>query len=238
MLCYNITYSISIATNELKMSVFKTRNLKALKEPQKHDNQLAVLEREGLRGADDFFQKLIKTSFNVMGQVFKETSLEDIKYFLQDEILGELQSEWFYEVWIADMADICNIFCDILGTRSVSFSLSTQRTCLRYHTDNVPMRLLVTYHGKGTEWIPDEAADRKAFESGMENAVILRDPGAREFINAWDIAIFRGGRKGLLHRTPDAALDGRSILMRVDHETFWDEVFERQSGNTVLEGVK
>ena len=82
------------------------------------------------------------------------------------------------------------------------------------------MRLLVTYAGQGTEWLPDSAAYGLAYASGMSNEAILKDPSARQFMKPWDIAVFRGGPKGLLHRTPDVALNGPSILMRLDHEGF------------------
>ena len=74
------------------------------------------------------------------------------------------------------------------------------------------MRLLVTYAGKGTEWIPDEFVDRNAYENGLPNESILKNPSRSKFINTWDVAIFRGGSDGLLHRSPDAALNGTSIL--------------------------
>jgi hypothetical protein len=41
----------------------------------------------------------------------------------------------------------------------------------------------------------------------------------------WDISIFRGGGTGLLHRTPDDALNGHSILMRLDNKDFGDTVY-------------
>lgn len=86
------------------------------------------------------------------------------------------------------------------------------------------MRLLVTYAGQGTEWLPDEAVDHRAYASGMSNEDILIDPAARQFMRPWDIAVFRGGPEGLLHRTPDTALNGPSILMRLDHKDSWHNV--------------
>ena len=127
--------------------------------------------------------------------------------------------------WVIDMAGVCNIFCETLATSTVGFCLDTKRACQRYHIDNVPLRLLVTYYGKGTEWVPDSAVDRLAYDSGMPNDKILTNSNARKFLNTWDIAIFRGGPDGLLHRTPDAALNTPSILLRLDHESFWDTVF-------------
>ena len=106
------------------------------------------------------------------------------------------------------------------NTNSLSFWLGTKRGCRRYHVDNVPKRLLVTYAGQGTEWIPNNAADRHAYEAGEPNNNIIRNKNELNFIDQWSIAIFKGGSDGILHRTPDTALNGPSILMRLDHPDF------------------
>ena len=84
---------------------------------------------------------------------------------------------------------------------------------------------MVTYAGEGTEILPDHAANRNAFREGKSNKEILKSKSAVEYINKWDIAIFRGGEDGILHRTPDSALDSKSsILMRLDCPSFLDEI--------------
>ena len=103
--------------------------------------------------------------------------------------------------------------------------IGSRRGCRRYHVDNVPRRLLVTYDGCGTEWLADDAADRDAFAKGEPNDKILKDPSGKKFMGEWDISIFRGGGTGLLHRTPDDALNGHSILMRLDNNEFGDTVY-------------
>ena len=75
------------------------------------------------------------------------------------------------------------------------------------------------------------AANRNAYVEGMSNKEIIMDKSALESVNTWDIAIFRGGPKGLLHRTPDDALNGPSILLRLDHSSFWDDVHKNQHQN-------
>ena len=67
----------------------------------------------------------------------------------------------------------------------------------------------------------------------LPNESILNNPSRSKFINTWDVAIFRGGSDGLLHRSPDAALNGTSIMMRLDHEYFWNEVFEMANKENV-----
>ena len=225
--------------DEHKMSVFEFPDLKALPTFQYCESQLALVKREPLGGSTKFFSELMQTTFSVVGQVFKESSFEDIKFILEEDISSKLQSNPFFELWVADMANVCKIFCDMVEEDSIDFCLGTERGCRRYHIDNVPMRLLVTYAGRGTEWLPDTAADRQAFEGGMPNELILKDPSARQFVGIWDVAIFRGGPKGVLHRTPDDALNGASVLMRLDREEFWENVLEQSQSNTTEKlGVK
>ena len=207
------------------MTVFEAKELRDLAAFKHQEGQLAILERQPLGGGDEFFKKLSERPLKVIGIVGKKTCVEEILALLEDEISEDLKSSDFYMQWVIDMAGVCNIFCETLATNTVGFCLVTQRACQRYHIDHVPLRLLVTYYGKGTEWVPDSAVDRLAYDSGMPNDKILTTSKARKFLNAWDIAIFRGGPDGLLHRTPDAALNTPSILLRLDHESFWDTVF-------------
>ena len=207
------------------MTVFEAKDLSDLATFKHQEAQLAILERQPLGGGDEFFKKVSERPLNVIGIVGKKTCVEEILALLEDEISEDLKSSDFYMQWVIDMARVCNIFCEALATSTVGFCLATQRACQRYHIDNVPLRLLVTYYGRGTEWVPDTAVDRLAYDSGMPNDKILTNNNARKFLNAWDIAIFRGGPDGLLHRTPDAALNTPSILLRLDHESFWDTVF-------------
>ena len=216
------------------MTVLKIKELNEFPAFTKHKKQLAIFERQTPEGSHTFFKKLMQTPFNVIGKVSKENSLQDMQAILENHIPDQLQANNFYMDWVSDMAETCAIFCDTLGSDAVGFCLGTERGCRRYHIDNVPLRLLVTYAGQGTEWLPDEATDRNAFANGEPNEKIIKNPEARQFMNTWDIAIFRGGPKGLLHRTPDAALDNPSILMRLDHVTFWDKILKQQQENIEL----
>ena len=63
------------------------------------------------------------------------------------------------------------------------FGVGSKRGCKRYHIDNVPYRLLVTYAGKGTEWLPDEASDRGAYDRGETNENIIKDQSAKQEIH-------------------------------------------------------
>lgn len=204
------------------MDIYRTAEFGNLTNFINWQESMAIVERIAPQEAAHFFQALMQqVSFGVAGIVNQDTAAADIKAILQYEIPVQLQTHPFYEHWVLDMAEICKQFCVMYQSSDIGFWLGSKRGCRRYHVDRVKLRALVTYAGKGTEYLPDEAADRRAFETGEPNEKILKDPVAIRFVNVWDVAVFRGGAKGVLHRTPDAALQGSSILMRLDEASFW-----------------
>ena len=171
-----------------------------------------------------FFKKLLKISFNITGEIYKETATINIKDLLSDKLPKKIKNNVFYQPWIEDMANLCEMFCITKKSSYISFSISSHRGCRRYHIDNVPLRLLVTYAGQGTEWLPNEFANKRAYANGEPNEKIIKDISKKQFVGEWDIALFKGGPEGLLHRTPDSALNNNSILMRLDHARFWKDI--------------
>lgn len=211
------------------MSIFYAASLSELAHFQQRSEQLGIFHREKPQEAEQFFETLMQEPFGIPGTIRKSHLQSDITALLDEALPATIKAEPFYDRWIEDMAQVCSTFCETQGTDAVSFWLGSERGCRRYHVDNVPMRLLVTYAGKGTEWLPDEAADRAAFANGEPNERIVKNPEAKQFMNAWDVSVFRGGPKGLLHRTPDDALTGPSILMRLDHPSFWKNIIRQRA---------
>lgn len=206
------------------MSVFFADNFESLESFACRPDQMAILEREKPAAASAFFGKLGFVSFAVAGEVTRAETFADIQFLLEESITENVRKDPFYIFWLEDMARVCALFCDVEQSDSIQMWIGSKRGCRRYHVDNVPRRLLVTYDGRGTEWLPDNAADRDAFANGAPNDKIVKDYSSRRFMGEWDIAIFRGGASGLLHRTPDDALNGHSILMRLDNKVFGSAV--------------
>ena len=187
--------------------------------------QLKIVNRKTPIDSDLFFQKLYKSFNSVMGFVHKKSAKEDIHKLLDKQFSSNVKSNPFYDKWVDDMSYVCKIFSDFLEEEKVSFWVGSKRGCKRYHVDMVPFRLLVTYSGQGTELLPDEAANRTAFVEGSPNEKIIKEKSGIKFINKWDIALFRGGHEGILHRTPDSAMnDQSSILMRLDNSALLEDI--------------
>ncbi len=182
---------------------------------------MRIVERDTPKGSDLFFKGLLTKPFNVSKEIFQSNSLEDIESMLNSIIPSKLKNNNFFYFWLKDMANITSVFSEIIKEKSICLALETSRGCKRYHIDNVPMRLLVTYYGRGTEWLPRDAADYDAYYSGKNNKKILINSAKKKFLKKWDIAIFKGqkyktNKRGILHRTPDSALNKISLLMRLD----------------------
>ncbi len=96
----------------------------------------------------------------------------------------------------------------VLKTRYVRlrFDVSRQRSCPKFHVDHVRARLLCTYRGPGTEYVPESA---------------LGSPGRCRQMTRGATGLFRGKlwlsaeTCGLLHRSPGPASDGKARLLLV-----------------------
>ena len=191
----------------------------------KDDLYLNILDRDKPYKSNQFFKNLIAEPFELNINIKKTNAFEDIKYHLNKELLKRVQDQIFYYKWIKDMSEICILYSDIIKKNSLNFSLKTSRGCKRYHIDNVPVRLLVTYYGKGTEWLPRDACNYSAYYNGESNDKIIKIKNRSKFIKPWSIAVFKGqkfkgGTEAILHRTPNEALNKNSLLMCLDSEVF------------------
>ncbi len=203
------------------MSLVKNTDFDSLKNFYTDSSYLYIVERKEPKESRAFFRKLLKEQFNIHIVVNKKTIKKEIKKSLDKIILKDNLNYNFYDFWLDDVEKIIKVFMGVTKENYVNFCLESSRGCKRYHIDNVPIRLLVTYFGKGTEWLPNSACNYSAYYRGEENKKIIKDKNKIKYLSAWDIGIFKGSKfndekEGILHRTPDEALNGKSVLMRLD----------------------
>ena len=129
---------------------------------------------------------------------------------------------------VEDVSELCQMFADLLCANELLVSLESpdEAMCPRFHVDRVGVRLLVTYTGPGTEWLPNEHVDRRWLGSpgqGLpddQNGLML--PGAEvQQVSPFDVVLLKGeawpGAEGFgaVHRSPDPE-GQRRVLLRVD----------------------
>ena len=122
--------------------------------------------------------------------------------------------------WRRDLHYLADCYFSVCGGRDVTMRLVTTNEdgCRRFHADRTNLRLLCTYRGPGTEWLPDEQVDRLALEKGAPNDSIVRHGSPSELAPFW-AGIMKGegypGNKGrgLVHRSPAIGGSGQTRVL-------------------------
>jgi hypothetical protein len=112
------------------------------------------------------------------------------------------------EMLCADIAALAEVFGGVTGHDDLRLRLDVVQgdACRRFHVDNVPVRLLCTYRGRGTEY-------------GLARAAGDPEPVLR--MAAGDAGLFRGlawpgaPRPNIVHRSPPIADSGEVRLLLV-----------------------
>jgi len=123
--------------------------------------------------------------------------------------------------WLTrDVAALAARLSRLSGAPRVRVSVGAVRTdqCRKFHVDFVRYRLLTTYVGPGTEWVPEEAVRREALDHPPDcpcdaNKEIVRDPSAIRHAVPGEVLVMKGGRhpdrRGAVHRSPPIEGTGR-----------------------------
>lgn len=118
---------------------------------------------------------------------------------------------------VADIARLGALFAEIAGAATVRLRLEAidGPACKLFHADRVGLRLLCTYAGPGTEWVPDEAVDRSAL--GDNTRALIR-PAAIRHLPRFAVGLFKGDAypgtdgRGIVHRSPPVRAVPRLLL--------------------------
>lgn len=133
---------------------------------------------------------------------------------------SKLDSQPFWE----DISLLVNDFLHFSESTSGTMHLRIikDNACAKFHTDGYPLRLITTYIGPGTEWLPERATNRKGL--GKTNELIAKDPSLIQSMNAGHVGILKGelpnkgqSSKGIIHRSPEISHTGeKRLILRVD----------------------
>ena len=133
------------------------------------------------------------------------------------------------EVLAKDIAQLVDMFCSSFEQKRAILKLTAldRAMCPRFHVDWVPCRLITTYQGVATEWLPHNDADRSKLGTGNmgkpdELSGLFDSSSAIEQLNCGDIALLKGEiwenneGAGLIHRSPQLSGNTRRLLLTID----------------------
>lgn len=135
-----------------------------------------------------------------------------------------------YQDWLADVEMLVSAFCELFGRHEAGLRLRTldKAMCPRFHVDRVPVRMICSYGGIGTEWLPEYALNRRKLgmsscgQSDAESGLITDQTAIRQ-MPAYAVGLMKGenweGNEGygLVHRSPiPTAVQPRRLLLTLD----------------------
>jgi len=135
----------------------------------------------------------------------------------------------FAAILSEDIAHLIDMFCCLFDLKRVGLRLTAldRAMCPRFHVDRVPCRLVTTYQGVASEWLPDSAADRSKLGTGSkgqpdEQSGIYQNISDIRHLSQGEVALLKGdlwdGNEGggLVHRSPDLSTETRRLLLTLD----------------------
>lgn len=119
------------------------------------------------------------------------------------------------------IAELVDMFCCLFDLKEAGLRLAALDTamCPRFHVDKLQCRLVSTYQGIATEWIPHDRVDRT--QLGVPSAD-EPDHSDIQRISIGDIALLKGelwegnAQAGLVHRSPKPVSGERRLLLTLD----------------------
>ena len=115
--------------------------------------------------------------------------------------------------FVADVAELAMLAAPLMQTHAVDLRLEilTGDACRKFHADYVPLRLITSYAGPGSQWLSN--ADAAALAQG----VAAEQLEVRQLL-AGEVALFKGKlltESPIIHRSPPIAGTGQRRLVLV-----------------------
>ncbi|MFJ4193782.1 DUF1826 domain-containing protein [Pseudomonas sp. NPDC089534] len=184
------------------------------------DINLAVWQRSLPLHIADFADLLLSLNVPFAQALCLELPDEDAEPDLSG-LAGGFRDLAGHEAFVADLKWLVGAFACLLGARRIGLRLRVldKAMCPRFHVDHVPVRLITTYAGIGSEWLGEGSMDRRLLgQSGAEPA----EPSRIRRLNAGDVALLKGEKWhgnegfGLIHRSPHPAPGERRLMLTLD----------------------
>jgi len=128
-----------------------------------------------------------------------------------------------------NIAELVDVFCCLFELERVALRITAldKAMCPRFHVDHVPARLVTTFQGAATDWLPHDEIDRSKLGHGSqgkpdEKSGLIRDLNSIKQLTCGDVALLKGERwegnegGGLVHRSPAIETNNPRLLLTMD----------------------
>jgi hypothetical protein len=187
---------------------------------------LCIVRRRITPGLHGFVLRLLASPHSFETELRCEGGKPPVERLLP----AELQALPGAEAWLNDVEFLAALFRDLFDVESLGLRLRVldRPMCPRFHVDKVPVRMVCTYGGPGTQWLPEPALNRERLGHGAcgqpdEESGLILDLAAIGSMPAHAIGLFKGERwegndgRGAVHRSPRLSPEEpRRLLLTLD----------------------
>ena len=145
------------------------------------------------------------------------------------ESLNETFASQNYHPLAENISELVDMFCYLFELKQAGIRLAAldKAMCPKFHVDRVPCRLITTYQGIATEWLPNDLADRSRLGAGSkgladhESGIYCTKSDIQQ-LNCGDVALLKGEHwfnnegGGLIHRSPELLSGESRLLLTLD----------------------
>ncbi|MBJ2212667.1 MULTISPECIES: DUF1826 domain-containing protein [Pseudomonas] len=179
---------------------------------------LAIWQRQLPLHIAEFGSLLVALNESLAESLVVELASEDSVPNLQG-LASSCRDLEGYDGFIADVSWLVSAFACLLGAKriGVRLRLLDKAMCPRFHVDHVPVRLITTYAGIGSQWLREGVMDRRTLSQADA------EPTERiEQIHCGEVALLKGTKwhgnegHGLIHRSPVLKADERRLILTLD----------------------
>ncbi|MFT4927561.1 MAG: hypothetical protein ACI8WB_003672 [Phenylobacterium sp.] len=187
--------------------------------PEKH---IAVWQRSRQQTISQYFEM----AFNDLGLGLRSVySMKTLKQVLTEKLPdGKGKCEAIEDIYLLSDMLTCLFDCQDVGLRLAPMSSAM---CPRFHIDNIPVRLVCTYLGDGTQWLPDEVVNHSKLGHGANGlpdheSGLYCEPTAVQQLKAFDVALLKGSAwdddvtKAVVHRSCPIENGQTRVLLTLD----------------------
>ena len=185
-------------------------------------NNIAIWERKLSKtlkySVDSFLDE--NADFQASMTVTPESALSSLSDALGDRGQTELSK---------NIAELVDMFCYLFELRRAGLRLTAldRAMCPKFHVDKVPCRLVTTFQGAATEWLPHQVVNRQKLGIGSHGkpdseSGLYQNQHDIQQLNCGDVALLKGElwegneNAGLVHRSPALAANERRLLLTLD----------------------
>ncbi|UTW05872.1 DUF1826 domain-containing protein [Pseudomonas benzenivorans] len=194
--------------------------LEVFTEILREEVNLAIWQRRLPAQIDAFVAQLL-----AQGHALAQTLIVELATAESPADLSGLLAEYRHipgqEDCLSDIGWLVSAFACLLGARRIGLRLRVldRPMCPRFHVDRVPVRLITSYAGPGSQWLAEGAMVRQRLG---EPAAEPQDPALINSSLAGHVLLAKGEKwsgnegAGLIHRSPQPHSGKRRLLLTLD----------------------